>query len=71
MAANGIFSLAHDSVEPAKMLFGDVGVVYGQSVTYTCDPGLEETEVDREKAYGNIDECFCSGPCTSRGESCG
>ena len=40
MAANGIFSLEHDSVEPAKMLFGDVGVVYGQSVTYTCDPGL-------------------------------
>ena len=27
MAANGIFSLEHDLVEPAKMLFGDVGVV--------------------------------------------
>ena len=51
MAANGIFSLSleHNSVEPAKMLFGDVGVVYGQSVTYTCDPGFEETELRRER----------------------
>ena len=31
------------------MLFGDVGVVYGQSVTYTCDPGFEETELRRER----------------------
>ena len=40
MAANGIFSLEHDSVEPAKMLFGDVGVVTCLSV-FTLSGGVK------------------------------
>ena len=40
MAANGIFSLEHDSVEPAKMLFGDVGVVTCLSV-FTVSGGVK------------------------------
>ena len=40
MAAKGIFSLEHDSVEPAKMLFGDVGVVTCLSV-FTLSGGVK------------------------------
>ena len=40
MAANGIVSLEHDSVEPAKMLFGDVGAVTCLSV-FTLSGGVK------------------------------
>ena len=47
----GVPPLAHSASR------SDVGVLYGQSVTYTCDPGFEETEVDGEKVCGIIDDC--------------
>ena len=47
----GVPPLAHSASR------SDVGVVYGQSVTYTCDPGFEETEVDGEKVCGSVDDC--------------
>ena len=42
----GVPLLAHSASR------SDVGVVYGQSVAYTCVPGFEETEVDGEKVCG-------------------